>query len=36
VAREIASNPTGLADLLDEWESKNIETLGLQSSRLVH
>ena len=36
VAREMASNPTGLADLLDEWENRNVETLGLQSSRLVH
>ena len=36
VAREMASNPTGLADLLDEWENRNVETLGLQASRLVH
>ena len=34
-AHEIASNPTGLADLLNEWENRNIETLGLQPSRLV-
>ena len=33
VAREMASNPTALADLLDEWENRNVETLGLQSSR---
>lgn len=33
VAREMVSNPTALADLLDEWENRNVETLGLQSSR---
>jgi hypothetical protein len=32
-AREIESNPMGFADLLDQWENRNIETLGLQRSR---
>jgi len=34
VARQIEANPAGLAALLDEWEDTNIETLGLQRSRL--
>ena len=33
-AREMESNPMGLTPLLDEWENRNIETLGLQASRL--
>ncbi len=34
-AHEIASNPMGLTALLNEWENRNIETLGLQPSRPV-
>ncbi len=34
VARQIEANPAGLAAFLDEWEDTNIETLGLQRSRL--
>jgi hypothetical protein len=34
-AHAIESNPTTFSDLLDEWERKNIEILGLHSSCFV-
>jgi hypothetical protein len=33
-ARQIAFDPIRFAALLDEWERRNIETLGLQATRL--
>jgi len=33
-AVEIRCGPDAFAALLDQWESRNIETLGLQASRL--
>jgi len=33
-SREIRCGPDAFAALLDQWESRNIETLGLQASRL--
>jgi hypothetical protein len=34
VVREIDKDPAGLAALLTEWESQNVERLGLQPSRM--
>jgi hypothetical protein len=34
-AREIEADPLGFGRLLDRWEDKNVETLGLLASRLA-